>query len=138
MRPLIRPGDTLHVAGAPPEALKVSDVVAFSLEGRLVAHRVLRVLAAPSDPAPGSGGRAFLLKGDASLWADGRVSGAEIIGKVVARERAGRRRPLDRGPLAWGGRAVAVVSLAVCAAGPLLRLLRSLLRRRRLGRAGDS
>lgn len=118
MRPLIRPGDTLHLAAVRAADVRRADILAFAREGRLVAHRVLRVLA-------GSGNEPeFLLKGDASLRADGVVTAADVVGRVVARSRGGGVRSLERGTLGWCGRALALVSPATRWIVPPLRRLR--------------
>lgn len=91
MHPTIRSGEALWVVPVDPDRVRVGDVVLHAaFESRLVAHRVVDIsspppLGGPSPPA------VFLTKGDGCPRPDAPVMGAELLGKVAAVERSGRR-----------------------------------------------
>ncbi|MBN1665697.1 MAG: S24/S26 family peptidase [Anaerolineales bacterium] len=98
MAPFIQAGDRLEVAPWPPERVRRGMVLLARLgDGRLVAHRVLRCRRDQS-------GLVFLLRGDANPCPDGWLGAAELLGRVIAVERAGLRRGLtgrNQRLLAW-------------------------------------
>jgi signal peptidase I len=82
MAPAIRPGDLLTVEGVRLKDISAGQVVVFSREGRLIAHRVV----AKSEKA----GESYLLtRGDRRWRNDARVSSAEVVGRVTDIERGG-------------------------------------------------
>jgi hypothetical protein len=85
----LREGDCLWIAPRRFHEVCVGDVVAFATGAAIVAHRVMAV-----------GGRGILTRGDAATGADpGRVAPNQLIGKVVMRERRGKRRAIAGGAL---------------------------------------
>jgi hypothetical protein len=97
MLPTIAPGSWLCVDfGAVP---RVGDVTLVPAEGRLVAHRVVRM----TDGM-------LVTKGDAEPYADAPASTAEAIGVVRAIRRRGTPRATTRGLAGPRARALARVS----------------------------
>lgn len=118
MHPAIRGGEAIVVEPVSPEHLKKGDIVLY-LSGRgITAHRVVKILAGgaaysleerelrslegnPSSAAllkrsaPQVKRSFFVLRGDAPGSADEPVEQEQILGKVVAVERAGRSIDLD-------------------------------------------
>ena len=111
MSPVIHDGDILTIAplaGADPA---VGDIVAVAVPDsqRLIVHRVVRRTAT-----------AWVVRGDNCPIQDGLFSAADVLGRVIRVERAGRDVRLG---VTVGGRAVAVASR-----GGLLGALRRALR----------
>jgi SAM-dependent methyltransferase len=79
MSPFIPSGSRIRVVEGAPQ---LGDVVAATVDGELVVHRVVGCDAAGH----------LLLKGDASAWPDGWVAPAEIIGKIAVVQPAPRHR----------------------------------------------
>ncbi len=98
MRPAIRGGETIIAAPAAPGDIAPGDIILFLRGTRLVAHRVLRI-------AAGEGGAPrFLTRGDAAAAPDRPFEAADVLGRVVAVERRGRRIDLATRHGAWSGR----------------------------------
>ena len=94
MEPAILPRDILVVAGCGIDDLQVRDVVLFSRDGRLFAHRLLEV-------GIRAGRRLLFTRGDAVWSADAPVDAADLLGRVVAVGRQGVfRAPARCTPLA--------------------------------------
>src|SRR5262245_9104933 len=74
MLPLIQDGDQVLVAHG-EVGIRRGDVVVFRQEGKLVAHRVLRI-------EPQASGSTFLMKGDNNFQVDLPVKVEEIVGRV--------------------------------------------------------
>ena len=87
MLPLIRDGDYVLVAHR-NTGVKRGDVVVFRYDGKLVAHRVLRIY-------KGETGYTFITKGDNVLQFDPPLSANEIVGKVLVIKRGQRQMSLD-------------------------------------------
>jgi signal peptidase I len=91
MRPFLRDGDVVEIAPAPASALKRGDVAAFitpeSNLPSITIHRFLR--------RDGAGQLHF--QGDAFSTPDPPVPESALLGKVVARERNGRRTEIGKG-----------------------------------------
>jgi signal peptidase I len=84
MLPSIRPGDVLEVHRESIAGISIGDVVVFEREARLVTHRVVEKLTKP--------GRTLLItRGDALREPDPPVSPEELLGRVTAILRSGRR-----------------------------------------------
>ena len=82
MAPAIRPGDLLSVEPADPAELSPGEIVVFTREGRLIAHRLVGKTE--------SVGEGFLVtRGDRARRNDSPVSGAELVGRVTGIERGG-------------------------------------------------
>jgi signal peptidase I len=87
MYPALREGDCLLVSPLGARAPRPGEIVVVHRAGRLVAHRLVSLC----------GGRA-VTRGDASAAEDVPVALSEILGRVVAVLRRGRRRaPPARG-----------------------------------------
>ena len=90
MQPFIRDGDILEVQPPGVAALRRGDVVLCHLGGgRLVAHRVVRII------RENSGATTAVTQGDALTCPDLPVSWEQVLGHVVAVERRGKRIGLD-------------------------------------------
>ena len=86
-----RGGDCLWIEPVAFAALRVGDVVAMEVEGKAVAHRLA-----------GRAGDGFSTRGDAGRRPDPEVLHSDrLIGRVMVRERGGRRTPVAGG---WAGR----------------------------------
>jgi signal peptidase I len=84
MLPTIRPGDVLEVHRESMGGISIGDVVVFEREARLVTHRVVEKLTKPE--------RTLLItRGDALRAPDPPVSPEELLGRVTAILRGGRR-----------------------------------------------
>jgi signal peptidase I len=122
MLPAIRGGDIVIVRPAGVSDVTIGDVVVFRQADMLVAHRLVRKF--------GTNGAAVLVtKGDFRPRPDEPLSADKVLGKVITIERNGRTRNLTR-PLpkttAW---LCAHVIPALPWFLPLLRTLRSAVRR---------
>jgi signal peptidase I len=92
MVPLMREGDRVVVQLA-PERVRTGDIVVVRGAQGLVVHRVVRKL----DQA---GGVTYLTKGDAAFHFDPPVAAPNVLGQVVALERAGQHN-IDLTRLTW-------------------------------------
>ena len=105
MLPFLRHGDVVHVRPLPAAAVRVGDVICYAPSpGRLHLHRVVA-----------RDERGFVTRGDALPYVED-VPAASVLGRVIARERAGRLRRLDTAAAARRARVIA-------AAAPLVALL---------------
>ena len=85
MLPSFCAGDRVRVAhGA--TGIRRGDAIVFFGQGRLIAHRVLRIK---------EGGSVFVTKGDAVPRLDPPVHVEEVVGRVVVVERDGRQWAVD-------------------------------------------
>jgi hypothetical protein len=97
MAPTIRSGDRVEVRPLGPAPVRRGDVVLCRAEGgRLLAHRVIGV-------DRGGDGLILRTQGDALTGADAPIDGSQVLGRVVAVERRGRRHRLDHAPLRLAG-----------------------------------
>jgi hypothetical protein len=85
MHPTIRPGEHITVVPVAPSDLGLADIILYQARKGILAHRVV------GSRRGGGGLRAFIVRGDASESCDAPVGPAQILGKVVLVERAGRR-----------------------------------------------
>jgi signal peptidase len=83
MHPVIRHGDVLLVDPLDRPA-RAGDILLYLACGRPVAHRLIAI-------APGKDGPALILKGDSAACPDLPVRSDQVLGRVVAVEREGRR-----------------------------------------------
>jgi signal peptidase I len=88
MLPTLWPGDLLTVRRLEPHELRAGQVVLYHRDGRLTAHRILRI----------SGGVIYT-RGDSLPLCDPPVNAGEVIGQVESILRNGRR--LDPTPTFW-------------------------------------
>jgi signal peptidase I len=89
MHPTIRNGEIITVAPLGESAIQLGDVVLYRRGRAAIAHRVIRM-----QSASGRSG-AFVLQGDAAISCDRPVCFAQLLGRVLAIERDGRRVRLD-------------------------------------------
>ena len=89
MYPTIYDGDLITVEQKKPSDVCVGDIILYHHENGVVAHRVINIQAPQSSVH--STQHFFLLRGDAAIKDDAPVSSEQILGKVVAIERNGRR-----------------------------------------------
>jgi signal peptidase I len=80
MLPAIRPGDVLTISRLDSHDLQSGDVVLYSRNGRLTAHRILKI-------ANGS----LMMRGDSLSAIDPPVRFEEVVGKVLSISRRGRK-----------------------------------------------
>ena len=100
MLPAVRPGDTLTVESVEIRALVEGDIVLFSQDRRLFAHRIV---------AKGSAAdRGLVTQGDAMPVADPPVDEGRVLGRVAFIHRDGRCFEPARG-LRLSERAVAAL-----------------------------
>jgi signal peptidase I len=104
MLPLIRDGDRALVAHG-CTGVRQGDVIVFRHEGRLIAHRVLRIRRSEA-------GLTFVTKGDNASQFDPPLSADEIVGRVLAVERGGQYMSLDTAVWRMLGWLIAVGTLA--------------------------
>ena len=82
MEPAIRDGDWITVARVSPGEIRQGDVVFYACGRRTIAHRVIEVRS-PASPEP-----TFIVRGDAKGGSDAPVAASQVLGKVIAVERA--------------------------------------------------
>ena len=87
MLPLIREGDRVLVAHG-HAGIRRGHVVVFRRDGKLTAHRVIRISGSDNEPI-------VVTKGDNTLQYDSTLSAGDIVGRVLTLERRGRRMSLD-------------------------------------------
>jgi hypothetical protein len=79
MLPTIWPGDTLELEGTKRDELSAGDIVLFSRDRRLFAHRLLR-----------ASGNGIVTHGDAMPRPDPLVGESEVLGRVACIVRNGK------------------------------------------------
>jgi signal peptidase I len=113
MLPFLRDGDVLHVRPLPAAAVSVGDVICYAPSpGRLHLHRVVARDA-----------RGFVTRGDALPYVED-VPAAALLGRVIARERAGCLRRLDTPAARYRSRVIAAAAPLTARVLPLVRALR--------------
>ena len=91
MYPCIRHGDAIEVEPVEVSAVTVGDVVLYRDENdRLVGHRVVKM---GGEDLQGT----LVTKGDWTPRADPPIYAGQVLGRVVAIERGGRRTELNTG-----------------------------------------
>jgi signal peptidase I len=89
MRPLIRDGDFILVSPVENSTIKTGDVVLYSATGnKVMVHRLI-------GKYKRKGRTEVLIKGDATLSPPEKMDIQNVLGKVVAIERNGRKKRLD-------------------------------------------
>jgi hypothetical protein len=102
MRPFLIDGDVLVVRPAAAAEIRIGDVICYEPpSGGLRLHR-----------AVAREERGFVTRGDALTWVE-VVPDAALLGRVIARERHGRRTALDTPAARRWGRVIAVLAPAV-------------------------
>jgi signal peptidase I len=95
MLPLIGDGEVIIVEPLPARRVRRGDILLY-LKGRgVIAHRVVKIEKANGEPCR------FTLRGDTSATADAPVKATEILGRVCAVERDGRRIALSGYRARW-------------------------------------
>jgi hypothetical protein len=100
MLPAIRPRDVLIVETRPLQKIRVADIVLFTLNNRLFAHRVVRT------GVDDAGCLVLVTRGDTHHDEDLPIASHQLLGQVVTVWRNGRahQAPFARsraGSLAW-------------------------------------
>jgi len=125
MRPYLRDGDLVEIAPVEARSLRRGDVAAFvqprEKTASITIHRYL-----------GRRNETLLFQGDAFPIGDPPVPGSALLGKVIARERKGRRVEIGAG---WRSKAGSLILLVGPAVRATTRFYRGLLR---LYRGGPS
>jgi hypothetical protein len=122
MLPFLRHGDVLHVQPSAATAVRVGDVICYAPSpGRLHLHRVVA-----------RDERGFVTRGDALPYVE-HVPAASLLGRVIARERAGRLRRLDTPSARRAGRVIVAAAPLVARCLPLARALHRAWRTMRRG-----
>ncbi len=95
MQPTILEGEAITVEPVAPAAITPGDILLYRWKRGVIAHRVIRIErtngGAVTQPSVLSPQSSFVLRGDASVSYDCPVEPEQVLGRVVAVERAGRR-----------------------------------------------
>jgi signal peptidase I len=111
MVPSILPGDLISVQRAGISDLTSGDIVLYSREGRMFAHRVVGHGGSAGQPLAAQGESLLITRGDRLRYNDPPVSSSELLGRVIAIDRG--EQQVKTSPKAMGLR------------HPLLRLLQT-------------
>jgi signal peptidase I len=87
MYPTIKDGEPVIVEPLAPAQVRRGDIVLYQTARGVIAHRVISI-------ERQDGALRFRLRGDASQRCDQPVAASQVLGKVVAVERQGKRREL--------------------------------------------
>lgn len=117
MTPALRDGDTVEIAPVSGTAIRVGDVICYGTSRALILHRVLRCAR-----------DGFVAKGDAQTSFD-LVPMPDVLGRVVARARGGRRRSFVTRRARLVNRLTALMSPAIPRLLPVALWMRQLARR---------
>ena len=91
MRPFIRDGDFIVVSPIKNSSIKAGDVVFhLTTENKVIVHRVIKKHKKDKDNRT-----TMFIKGDATFSSPEKVEMQDVLGKVVAVERNGRKKRLD-------------------------------------------
>ena len=85
MYPTIREGESITVQPVSPSAVQKGDIILYRWQQGVIAHRIVGI-----ENPKGDSSR-FVLRGDASGACAESVIPEQILGKVVAVDRGGRR-----------------------------------------------
>ncbi len=89
MRPFIRDGDFIVVSPVKSSSIRKGDVVFYpNAENKIIVHRIIRKYKQ-------KGRMTVLIKGDASFSSPEKMDIQNVLGKVIAIERNGRKKRLD-------------------------------------------
>lgn len=100
MLPLIRPGDQLLIRHGDAN-LRRGDIVVFLQQGKMVAHRLLRIC--KDDPIT-----TFITKGDNTSYLDSPVDVSKVVGRVLKIKRGNRWVSIDTSVWRIGGWLIAI------------------------------
>jgi signal peptidase I len=100
MLPAIRPRDVLHVEPRPLQNLRIADIILFTLNNRLFAHRVVRT------GVDDAGRLVLVTRGDTHRDEDQPIVSDQVLGQVLTVWRNGRAHQAPfaysrAGSLAW-------------------------------------
>jgi signal peptidase I len=104
MVPSILPGDLISIQRAGVPEISIGEVVLYSRDGRLFAHRVVGATAFSDDAR-------LITRGDRLQYDDAPISSGELVGRVSCVERGGRKVDFAAFTSEW--------------MSPLIRLLRA-------------
>jgi len=91
MRPFIRDGDILEITPVNGEEMRLGDVIFYHVgERRMVAHRVIEKIIQNDKPI-------FLTKGDSNMGEGEKICLEQVLGRVKAIERNGRKIRINEG-----------------------------------------
>ncbi len=91
MRPFIRNGDILEITPVNTEEIRLGDVIFYHVgKRRMVAHRVIEKIIQNHKPI-------FLTKGDSNTGEEEKVHLEQVVGRVKAIERKGRKIRINEG-----------------------------------------
>ncbi|MGA9773950.1 MAG: S24/S26 family peptidase [Blastocatellia bacterium] len=85
MRPALAPGDKVLISAALPDQLRPGDIVVRKIADAHIAHRLIGSYTADNEIH-------LITKGDNALKADDAWQATQLVGKVVAIERAGHKK----------------------------------------------
>jgi hypothetical protein len=94
MVPAIHPGDLISIQRASLSEISLGEIVVYSREGRLIAHRVVGRANSSEQPL-------LILRGDRLRKDDAPVFSPELLGKVHLIERGQRRLQPSIGLSVW-------------------------------------
>ncbi|MCZ2844957.1 MAG: S24/S26 family peptidase [Candidatus Bathyarchaeota archaeon] len=108
MRPFIRDGDFIVVSPVKSSSIRIGDVAFYyTAEDKIIVHRIVRKYKKNEKII-------VLIKADASFGSPEKVDIHNVLGKVVAIERNGRKRRLD-------GKLYKIIGLFFVAISPFSR-----------------
>jgi signal peptidase I len=123
MRPLLNPGDRIHVKRAGAVEIRARDVILFKGENNVfITHRVLKV-------SEKNGKQMILQRGDAG-GIPSPVPSEWIIGKVIAVEKHGIYSPINKGKLGMLNRFLGLKSSSTRLFGTTIIQLKHQLRKK--------
>jgi signal peptidase I len=94
MVPSIHPGDLISIQRASLSEISPGEIVLYSREGRLFAHRAVARAGSPEQPL-------LIMRGDRLRHNDPPVSSSELLGRVHFIERGHRRLHPATGLSTW-------------------------------------
>lgn len=92
MVPSILPGDLISVQHAAVSEISVGDIVLFTREGRMFAHRMVGLKSGAEQSFEDQGESLLITRGDRLRHNDPPVSCSELLGKVIWIERGNFQR----------------------------------------------
>jgi signal peptidase len=106
MRPFIRDGDFIVVSPVEYSLIKTGDVVFYlTAKNKALVHRVIKKSKKDKDDRI-----TMFIKGDATFSTPEKTDTQNVLGKVVAVERSGRKKRLDTKLYQLAGLLLAVIS----------------------------
>ena len=84
MMPALNPGDVVSIQGTAMEEVWVGEIVVFTRDGRLFAHRVVEKIGSVAELR-------LITRGDRLPQNDPPVTPTELLGRITGAERNGKR-----------------------------------------------